>query len=43
MYERNAIVLDRYFSKKYGYQNTNNLKNNFYNYCDLIEKIENCR
>ena len=41
MYERNAIVLDRYFSKKYGYQNTNNLKNNFYNYCDLIEKIEN--
>ncbi len=41
MYERNAIVLDRYFNKKYGYQNTNNLKNNFYNYCDLIEKIEN--
>ena len=40
MYERNAIVLERYFCKKLGYQKTNNLKENFSNYCNLLEKIE---
>ena len=40
MYERNAIVLERYFEKKLGYQDTNNLKENFNNYCELLEKIE---
>lgn len=40
MYERNAIVLERYFCKKLGYQKTNNLKENFNNYCNLLDKIE---
>lgn len=40
MYERNAIVLERYFCKKLGYQKTNNLRENFNNYCDLLDKIE---
>ena len=40
MYERNAIVLERYFCKKFGYQEPNNLKTNFENYCNLLEKIE---
>lgn len=40
MYERNAIVLERYFCKKLGYQKTNNLRENFENYCDLLDKIE---
>ncbi len=40
MYERNAIVLDRYFSKKFGYQDSANIRDNFYNYCELLEKIE---
>lgn len=40
MYERNAIVLERYFCKKLGYQKTNNLKENFSNYCNLLDKIE---
>jgi hypothetical protein len=40
MYERNAIVLERYFGKKLGYQEQYNLKNNFYNYCELLDKIE---
>ena len=40
MYERNAIVLERYFCKKLEYQKTNNLKENFNNYCNLLDKIE---
>ena len=40
MYERNAIVLERYFYNKFGYQEPNNLKINFENYCNLLEKIE---
>lgn len=40
MYERNAIVLERYFCKKLGYQKTNNLRENFDNYCNLLDKIE---
>ena len=40
MYERNAIVIDRYFSKKFGYQDSANISENFYNYCNLLDKIE---
>ncbi len=41
MYERNAIVLERYFGKKLGYNDSNNLKINYNNYCDLLDKISN--
>lgn len=41
MYERNAIVLERYFARKLGYQEKYNLRNNFYYYCELLDKIEN--
>ena len=41
MYERNAIVLERFFGKKLGYNETNNLKNNYNNYCNLLDKISN--
>ena len=40
MYERNAIVLERYFEKLFGYNEKNNLKNNYDNYIELINKIE---
>ena len=39
MYERNASVIDKYFGEKFGYRQTFNLKNNFANYCDLLDKI----
>ena len=39
MYERNASVIDKYFGEKFGYRQTFNLKNNFTNYCDLLDKI----
>jgi hypothetical protein len=41
MYERNAIVLERYFGKKLGYNEANNLKSNYNNYCNLLDKISN--
>lgn len=40
MYERNAIVIDRFFTDLFGYGQTNNLKGNYLNYCDLIEKLK---
>lgn len=40
MYERNAIVIDRFFTELFGYGQTNNLKINYLNYCDLIEKFK---
>lgn len=40
MYERNAIVIERYFSQIFGYNEKNNLKNNYTNYVDLVNKIE---
>lgn len=40
MYERNAIVIDRFFTDLFGYGQTNNLKRNYLNYCDLIEKLK---
>lgn len=41
MYERNAIVLERYFNKMFGYDMSNNIKENFKNYCELIDALEN--
>lgn len=40
MYERSAIVLERYFDTLLGYSSKYNLQDNFYNYCDLVEKLE---
>ena len=40
MYERSAIVLERYFNKLLGYDMPNNLKTNFYDYNDLVQALE---
>jgi len=40
MYERSAIVLERYFNDFLGYSNECNLKDNFTNYCELVMKLE---
>lgn len=40
MYERNAIVLERYFAKLFGYDEKNNIKSNYNNYAELVEKLE---
>ena len=40
MYERNAIVLERYFYDIFKYNETSNLKENYKNYCALIENYE---
>jgi len=40
MYERNAIVIDRYFANLFGYDQNNNLKNNSINYFELVNKVE---
>lgn len=40
MYERSAIVLERYFNSVFGYSSEYNLKNNFDNYCELVTKLE---
>ena len=39
MYERNAIVLERYFEKIFSFAKDNNLKTNFENYMKIIETI----
>ena len=39
MYERNAIVLERYFEKIFGFTKEDNLKANFENYTKIIETI----
>ncbi|MEE0865846.1 MAG: hypothetical protein U0L98_03500 [Clostridia bacterium] len=39
MYERNAIVLERYFEKIFGLSKDNNLKTNFEYYAQIIETI----
>ena len=41
MYERNAIVLERYFNQMFGYDMKNNIKENFKNYCELIDALQN--
>lgn len=40
MYERSAIVLERYFENLLEYRREGNLRDNFNNYCDLVEKLE---
>ncbi len=40
MYERNAVVIDRYFSEMFGYGEKNNLKSNYNSYCDLVTKVK---
>lgn len=40
MYERNAIVLERYFEKKFGLDKTINLKTIYANYSDMVEELE---
>lgn len=40
MYERSAIVLERYFEKVFGFNKENNLKTNYENYKKIIEKIK---
>lgn len=40
MYERSAIVLERYFENLLEYRRECNLRDNFVNYCELIEKLE---
>lgn len=40
MYERNAIVLERYFNQMFGYNMKNNIKTNFKDYCELVECLE---
>lgn len=40
MYERSAIVLERFFSNLLGLRKVNNLKKNFSNYCELFEKFK---
>ena len=39
MYERNAIVLERYFEKIFGLTKENSLKTNFENFIQIIETI----
>ena len=40
MYERSPIVLERYFDNEIGYSEKYNLRDNFNNYCNLVEKLE---
>ena len=40
MYERSAIVLERYFENLLGYREEFNLRDNFNNYCELVTRLE---
>lgn len=40
MYERSAIVLERYFDNLLNYRRECNLRDNYKNYCELVEKLE---
>ena len=40
MYERSAIVLERYFDRIFGFNKENNLKTNYENYCKIIEEVK---
>ena len=40
MYERNAVIIERYFGKMFGYNIKNNIKCNFDNYSKLVEAAE---
>ena len=39
MYERNAIVIERYLEEIFGFTKENNLKTNFENFVQIIEFI----
>ncbi len=41
MYERSAIVLERYFENLFGINKPSNLVQNYKNYCELFEKFNN--
>lgn len=41
MYERSAIVLERYFENLFGLNKPSNLLQNYKNYCELFEKFNN--
>ena len=43
MYERNAIVLERYYNQMFGYNMKNNIQTNFKNYTELVECLEKYR
>jgi len=40
MYERSAIVLERYFDNWLGLKNDCNIRDNYKNYCNIVEKLE---
>lgn len=40
MYERSAIVLERYFNQLFGYNMKNNVKTIFNDYCELVQELE---
>ncbi len=40
MYERNAIIIERYFDNLFGYNFKNNIKVNYSLYCELIDVSE---
>ena len=40
MYERSAIVLERYFDTLLGYDTEGNIQYNFYNYFNLVDKLD---
>ena len=40
MYERSAIVLERYLDKLFGFDKENNLRDNFSNFKELIEELK---
>ncbi len=40
MYERNINVLEMFLEKKLGYVETNNIKNNYYDYKDLVKALD---
>lgn len=43
MYERSAIVLERYIEKVFGFDKPNNLKANYKNFGELLEEIKQYR
>ena len=40
MYERNAIIIERYFDNLFGYNLKNNIRANYSYYCELIDASE---
>ena len=40
MYERSAIVLERYFENLFGFNKENNLRTNYENYGKIIEQVK---